>query len=237
MAQRVSLGLSRVTRLHPDLDMTAGAHQDSDSTVWGSSEVIQAQPGFSGLVRAHQHSDVARQGSSGLRRCSPRVVEAHQGSSGLIGTKIRLIRTPWGHWDSDLAHWDSAGHRLGSLGSSEINRHHQDLDLADLAVKFSAFSRGGGYGRVQPIFGRVHGGGGTPSITPKQQNMCEHCLKLSAHGIDFSYAGGNGWGIHGGAAFRWGVGERHILGRWGSISPTGVNPTMGIISKIHNRAS
>ena len=38
-------------------------------------------------------------------------------------------------------------------------------------------------------------GGGTPSITPKQQNMCEHCLKLSAHGIDFSYAGGNGWGI------------------------------------------
>ena len=80
-------------------------------------------------------------------------------------------------------------------------------------------------------------GGGTPSITPKQQNMCEHCLKLSAHGIDFSYAGGNGWGIHGGAAFRWGVGERHILGRWGSISPTGVNPTMGIISKIHNRAS
>ena len=57
------------------------------------------------------------------------------------------------------------------------------------------------------------------------------------YGIDFSYAGGNGWGIHGGAAFRWGVGERHILGRWGSISPTGVNPTMGIISKIHNRAS
>ena len=75
--------IERVTRLHPDLDMTAGAHQDSDSTVWGSSEVIQAQPGFSGLVRAHQHSDVARQGSSGLRRCSPRVVEAHQGSSGL----------------------------------------------------------------------------------------------------------------------------------------------------------